>query len=179
MEKLIPKAGCNYSNVRRLSNSVICNDIFSLDKIFVPMSMSNTHQTCAAVHFQLKEIRQHDSMQGSGDIHTNSLLNYLKDEWREKSTQSYPIGMSGKRQATLATFLRNQVASYVLLHFNFPCIKLTRSYVPHFSEAHDCGVHVCLNLDLLSQGTSLSDDQRHIGVFRSHVAIFILDKIAH
>ena len=84
MEKLLPKAGHNYSNVKRWSNSEINNDAFSLDKIFVPMNMSNNHWTCAAVNFQLKEFRHHDSMQENGEVHTNSLLNHLKGEWFEK-----------------------------------------------------------------------------------------------
>ena len=80
MEKLLSKAGCNCSNVKLWSNSLSNNDVFSLDEIFVPVIMSNNHWTCAAVSFQLKEITYHDSTKGNGEVHTNSLLNYLKDE---------------------------------------------------------------------------------------------------
>ena len=86
MEKLLSKSGHNCSNVRRWSNSVVNKDMLSLDEIFVPTNASKTHWTCVAVCFQLKEIRHCDSLRGNGYVCTNSLLNYLKEEWREKSS---------------------------------------------------------------------------------------------
>ena len=81
------KTGCDYSNVRRWSNKVNNKDTFSLTIVFIPTNTSKTHWTCAAVCFQLKEIMHCDSLRGNGHICTNSLLNYLKDEWREKKNR--------------------------------------------------------------------------------------------
>ena len=80
MDKLVSKTGHNYSNVRRWSNKVNNKYMFSLTNVFIPMSTSKTHWTCAAVYFKLKEIRHCDSLRVNGHVCTNSLLNHLKDE---------------------------------------------------------------------------------------------------
>ena len=85
MDKLVSKTGHTYSNVRLWSNKVNNKDTFSLTNVFIPMNTSKTHWTCVAVYFKLKEIRYYDSLRGNGNVCTNSLLNYLKDEWREKN----------------------------------------------------------------------------------------------
>ena len=63
----------NYSNVKRWSRNVPGKDVFSLDKIFIPVNMSNVHWACVVVFLQEKKIQFFDSMGGDG-THTFTFL---------------------------------------------------------------------------------------------------------
>ena len=48
------------------------------------MNTLNSHWTCAVANIKEKEIKNYDSCKVNGEIHVNSLIIYLKDEWNDK-----------------------------------------------------------------------------------------------
>ncbi|CAM9822559.1 unnamed protein product [Pylaiella littoralis] len=72
----------NYKGVRRWTRKV---KVFEMDKIFVPVNVSNTHWCMAVIYMKHKRINYFDSMGGSGKNVTNSLLDWLEDEDDDKN----------------------------------------------------------------------------------------------
>ena len=81
MSKLLERDQYTYSNVRRWSKTF---DVFSKDKIFIPVNIHNTHWTMAVVFIAKKEMHYYDSMSGSGRKYLSALQQWLKDEAKDK-----------------------------------------------------------------------------------------------
>lgn len=81
MSKLLERDQYTYSNVRRWSKTF---DVFSKDKIFIPVNIHNTHWTMAVVFIVKKEVHYYDSMSGSGRKYLLALQQWLKDEAKDK-----------------------------------------------------------------------------------------------
>jgi sentrin-specific protease 1 len=71
-----------YEDVCRWTSRI---DIFELDKVFIPIDISQTHWTLAVVFIQQKEIHYYDSMNGDGTRYKDALLKWLIDEARNKN----------------------------------------------------------------------------------------------
>eukprot|EP00903_Cladosiphon_okamuranus_P011577 g10891.t1 len=74
--------GYNYRGVRRWTRKV---KIFEMDKVFVPVNVSNTHWCMAVIYVQEKRINYYDSLGASGKGVTESLLMWLEDEDEDKN----------------------------------------------------------------------------------------------
>jgi sentrin-specific protease 1 len=85
MEKLLGPGHKKYAykDVQRWTNGI---DIFELDKVFIPINISQTHWTLAVVFIQQKEIHYYDSMNGDGTKYKDALLKWLIDEARKKNS---------------------------------------------------------------------------------------------
>lgn len=82
MEKLlISNNGYAYSNVKRWSKKF---DVFALEKVFIPINISNAHWALGVIFIQKKEIHYYDSMSGSGENYLKAMVQWLVDEGREK-----------------------------------------------------------------------------------------------
>lgn len=86
MTKLSEGNTYQYNNVRRWTKKF---DIFSKDKIFVPINLHNTHWTMAVVYITKKEIHYYDSMSGSGQRYLKFLLQWIKDDAKDKKQIDY------------------------------------------------------------------------------------------
>ena len=71
MVKLLQNGKYTYANVKRWSKKF---DVFSKDKIFIPVNINNSHWTLLVVYIQKKEIHYYDSMSGSGRTYTNAAM---------------------------------------------------------------------------------------------------------
>lgn len=79
--KLVEGGEYEFKNVRRWSRKF---DVFSKDKVFIPINISNTHWTLAVVFMRKKEIHYYDSMSGSGKYYLRNILKWVKDEAKDK-----------------------------------------------------------------------------------------------
>jgi sentrin-specific protease 1 len=99
----------NYLNVKRWTKKI---DIFSLDKIFVPINITNTHWTIAVVFMQSKEIKYYDSMHGNGSKYTSSLLKWIKDDAADKK---------GDKDYDISVWKTSNVPEAPLQHNGYDC----------------------------------------------------------
>ncbi|CAM9424014.1 unnamed protein product, partial [Scytosiphon promiscuus] len=72
----------NYRGVRRWTRKV---KVFEMDKIFVPVNVSNSHWCMAVIHVQKKRINYYDSMGGGGKSVLDTLMLWLEDEDDDKN----------------------------------------------------------------------------------------------
>jgi sentrin-specific protease 1 len=129
-------------------------DIFGLDKVFIPVNVSNTHWTCAVIFVQEKKIQYFDSMGGDGTYYLKALLEYIKDEWKSMN--------KGQELPNLAEW------------------KLVGTTIdtPRQENGFDCGVFTCMFADFLSMGYAFSFKQEHITQCRERIALSILKRCA-
>jgi Ulp1 family protease len=74
-----------FENVMKWSRRVHKGDIFSLDKLFVPINEHKTHWLVVVVFFDQKRIAVFDSMHsGKGENYLRILFRYIQDEHRRK-----------------------------------------------------------------------------------------------
>ena len=75
----------SYKRVADWSKNVPGGDIFSLEKVFVPYHVGNSHWTFAVIFMKEKLVQYHDSLGGgSGGKISNNLIKYLKFEWKSR-----------------------------------------------------------------------------------------------
>ena len=108
-------------------------NIFSKDKIFIPVNISNKHWSLIVVNIQLKKIYYYDSLGWDGRISLDSTLKWIHDESNNKFYQ------------------------YKLDHFNFKEWKLiVVKDTPQQPNGYDCGIYVIIFADLISKNNSLN-----------------------
>ena len=88
---MISDKAYTYKNVARWSKKF---DVFTFDKLYFPVNLSNTHWTLLVVYMQRKEIHYYDSMSGSGKKYLEGLLRWLVDEAQNKKKVSYTLSLS-------------------------------------------------------------------------------------
>ncbi len=79
----------NFNNVSRWSRKVSGGNIFEKKRIFIPINVGQMHWTLGVIHIQKKLIQYYNSMRGdrnktSAATKCNGMLNYLKDEYKNK-----------------------------------------------------------------------------------------------
>lgn len=134
-----------FSNVKRWSKKF---DVFSMDKIFFPINISNTHWTLAVIFMTKKEIVYYDSMSGRGDVFLKGLQNWLRDEHKEKK-KGQELDLS-------------EWSSYCM------------NDVPQQRNGTDCGVFTIVCADFLSDDLPLQYSQEHMKYFRIKIGADIL-----
>lgn len=145
MTKLQEGNGYSYAGVKRWSKKF---DLLSKDKIFVPININNTHWTLAVVYIQKKEIHYYDSMSGSGRKYLQPLLNWVRDDAKDKKNVDI------------------DTTQWKLLD--------RMDYVPQQENGYDCGMFVITCADYLSDDLPLSYDQEDIGSNRVTFAAAII-----
>ena len=141
----------NYSNVKRWSRRVPGQDIFELDKIFIPVNQEDgTHWGCAVIYVQDKKIQFYDSLHKNGEEYLRAIFQYLKDEWEDKRGGELPDA----EQWTLIT---------------------TRNCTPMQHNSFDCGVFTCMFADFISMGYDLAFNQAHIDYCRNRILRSVLN----
>jgi hypothetical protein len=140
----------DYEKVKRWTKRI---NIFILDKIFIPVNISNMHWTMIIVYMQFKEIHYYDSMNGRGVneflIH---ILQWLKDESNEKYDNRYKIDDN----------------EWQLID--------RESNVPQQHNGSDCGMFTILCADFVSDNIPFGNsyDQSEILSYRKKVCAAIL-----
>ena len=154
LTKLLDGTGIyTYANVRRWTKKF---DVFSADKIFFPINVSNTHWTLAVVHMHDQRIQYYDSMGGKGTKYLDALLRWVQDEHEDKKAK---LGSGGQFDAT-----------------RWRRVGTIQATTPQQRNGVDCGVFCILFADFLSDNLDLSSfQQKDISMFRRKVAHFIVN----
>ena len=140
MQKLLQLGGANeycYAGVKRWSKKF---DTFQMDKIFVPINISNTHWTLLIFYVQKKEIHYLDSMGGAGLKFLEAMRRWIVDEAAHKKSLTIDGG------------------EYKLVS--------QQPHVPQQNNGYDCGVFSVVNADFAAEDLPLSYSQANMSHFR-------------
>jgi sentrin-specific protease 1 len=137
--------GYNYKAVQRWTTRKKI-DIFSVERMIVPMNIGKNHWALGVVDLKNKKIQYFDSL-AEGCVHNgfaNYMKKYLTDEWKDK-----------KPDQPAPDFFE----------FETPLV-----YPPQQSNSFDCGVFTCMNAECLAAGRDWLDfDQTMIPDMRRKI----------
>ncbi|KYR00153.1 sentrin/SUMO-specific protease [Tieghemostelium lacteum] len=136
----------NYDRVKKWTNSI---DIFSLDKIIIPIHLGN-HWCLAAINFKAKQFEYYDSLLGTGGDCIPKLKKYVADEMNNRSKKGI-VDL-------------NEFKSI------FP------KDIPCQSNGYDCGVFMCKYADFSSRGLSFTFTQKDITLYRRMMILELINK---
>lgn len=135
-----------YTNVKRWSKKF---DVFAMDKVYMPVNISNTHWTLLVIYVQIKRIHYYDSMSGSGKRYLEAAKRWIVDEAKDKK------GINDY-----------DVSDWVLVD--------REPNVPQQMNGVDCGVFTTVCADFVSDNLPLDYEQDHMPFFRRKIAADIL-----
>lgn len=82
MEKLVEDCGrYHFDGIKRWSKKF---DVLELDKVIIPINISNCHWTLGAIFVQNKEIHYYDSMGSTGQKYLDAMWQWVFDEVKAK-----------------------------------------------------------------------------------------------
>ncbi|CAK4099292.1 unnamed protein product [Aphanomyces euteiches] len=142
----VSEGGYNYINVRRWTRKI---DLFSMDKIFVPVNVRNVHWCLAVIFMKEKRIQYFDSMNGAGTQCLEVLFKYLHDEMQNKKNTQFD-------------------------ETDWELVSSTED-TPQQNNAHDCGVFTCMFADYLSRDLALTFSQRDMKFFRKRMILRMVE----
>ena len=114
-----------YENVQSWTRDV---DLFTLDKVFVPINISKCHWTFLVAYMEERKMKYFDSLGGDGMFYLRHFVAYLSEEWNKRNCRSD------------SSSLREDEWTFIP--------RPTR--IPQQPNSFDCGVFVCLYADVLS-----------------------------
>jgi len=145
-----------YNNVKRWSRHAPDENIFALNKLFIPINIERNHWFCVVVNFEKKIIQCYDSIRGRGRMtEMIYILQYLQDEWRSKNPDNHDLP---------------QMSDWNLID--------TTNDTPQQENDRDCGIFTCMFMLHLSMGYDLCFNQADITAYgRKNIAISILKRV--
>jgi sentrin-specific protease 1 len=139
--------GYNYKAVQRWTSRKKI-DLFSFDRIIVPMNVGRNHWALGFVDLKNKHVRYYDSLAG-GSIHTRFsefILRYLDDEFRDKKKDLEALELAKSFSVE-------------------PALN-----IPQQENGFDCGVFMCSFAECLATGRDWIDfDQSFIPDMRRKI----------
>ena len=152
--KLFENGTYNFESVRRWSlRHIPGEDIFSLDKVFIPCNVTQEHWTCLVAHMGERRIESYDSMGGCGGDFTFPFLRYLEDEWE----MSDRVG-------------EFQSSDWVVTNVN--------EDAPSQMNGFDCGVFTIMFANYISINRQLQFNQSDVNTIRNLLILTILGQWA-
>ncbi|XP_076840166.1 sentrin-specific protease 1 [Brachyhypopomus gauderio] len=136
-----------YSAVRRWTKKV---DIFSVDIILVPVHLG-VHWCLSVVDLRKKSIMYFDSMGRSNDEACRVLLDYLKQESKDKRSRDLDTS-----DWTLQSKKRNEI--------------------PQQMNGSDCGMFTCKYAEYITKDKPITFTQKHMPYFRRRMVWEILNQ---
>ena len=128
-----------YSHVCRWTKKI---DIFSKNKLFIPIHIEDSHWCLVYVNFPEKAIKYYDSMGGRNFKCLKLILKYLMLEHDDKKGKDFhPSGW----------------------------LLMNVKNCPQQLNYWDCGVFVCMFAEYLSRDAPLNFSQRHMDRFRRQI----------
>ena len=150
MNKLLEFGTYTYGNVSSWSKKI---DVFTQDKIFVPINIDNSHWVMLIVYLSIKTIKYYDSMGGNGGVFLEAMLHYLKDESEQRS----------KFRRPRVTF---DITDWILTSAGNRC--------PQQNNGYDCRAFTVLHADFISDDLPLHFSQANVDSFRMKMVAAIL-----
>ncbi|CAL8319823.1 unnamed protein product [Merluccius merluccius] len=136
-----------YSAVRRWTKKM---DIFAADILLVPIHLG-MHWCLSVVDFRKKVIMYYDSMGGNNDEACQTLLQYLKQESKDKK---------GKELDTSSWTLHSR----------------RRHEIPQQMNGSDCGMFTCKYAEYITKDKAITFTQRHMPYFRRRMVWELLNR---
>ncbi|XP_062871514.1 sentrin-specific protease 1 [Trichomycterus rosablanca] len=136
-----------YSAVRRWTKKV---DIFSVQIILVPIHLG-VHWCLSVIDLRKKNITYFDSMGGENYAACRILLDYLKQESKDKKAEELD-------------------ASYWILY------SKKRNEIPQQMNGSDCGMFTCKYAEYITKDKPITFTQRHMPYFRRRMVWEILNR---
>ena len=134
----------DYNGVRRWTRSV---NVFELDRVLVPINLSNTHWTLALIEPHSRKLTYYDSMGGTGKGVLQTLRRWLCDEAMDK------LQLRIDEQAWTLTVPKS---------------------VPLQTNGNDCGVFVAAFAEHLTRTATVAFSASMIPHFRMRMCVEIL-----
>ena len=143
----------DYNNVERWTRNIGI-PVLEMDKIFMPINISNTHWTLMVVYIQKKEIHYYDSMRGVGDKYMMRVLT----KWISK-------------QYLVEKKIFNINEWKMFNHLDI-------GYYPLQTNGFDCGMFVIMYADYMSDDLPLTSfSQNDMPFFRMKVGTDLIRTI--
>lgn len=137
--------GYNYEKVKNWTKNV---DIFTKNKVIIPVNLSNTHWTLAVINFDTKCFEYYDSLGNSNFECLERLRRYIKDQYRTKHGGEYDLS---------------------------EWRDMYPKDIPHQTNGSDCGVFVCKYADYCSQDKSFDFRQSDMSIIRKRIILEIIN----
>jgi len=149
----------SYGSVKSWSKKVKSTGgcVFKLDKLVVPVHVSDSHWCLAVAHVQKRRLKYYDSLGGEGHKYLNGLQLYLLDEAKKFS------GVTGVDQSLL------DVA-------NWEVVPGGEMPTPQQANCDDCGVFTCIYANYVSADLPLGFTATDMPLFRKRITLDILRK---
>ena len=147
----------SYGSVKRWSKKVKSTGgcVFKLDKLVVPVHVSDSHWCLAVAHVQKRRLKYYDSLGGEGHKYLNGLQLYLLDEAKKFT------GVTGVDQSLL------DVA-------NWEVVPGGQMLTPQQANCDDCGVFTCIYANYVSADLPLGFTAADMPLFRKRITLDIL-----
>ena len=136
--RLMENGAYSYDNVRRWTSQ---QDVFTLDKIIIPINDNNTHWFLAVVDFRKKQTQVFDSMWKARQTVHDNLQRWLGDVWRDQQHSEFDTS-------------------------GWSHLPHDKSVIPQQGNTNDCGVFMCLFAAYASLDSPFDFSQRHIPMVR-------------
>ena len=135
----------DFTRVRRWTKKV---DVFSYEKMIVPINQSNMHWSLCVINFKDKAVEHYDSLGSTSSPCTKVLMKWLRDEAQHKKQIELDEG------------------EWSIVHHG--------KEIPQQTNSDDCGMFLCKFADYIAMDRELAFDARHMNYFRGRMANEIL-----
>lgn len=132
-----------YNTLRRWTKKV---DIFAQDMVVIPVHLG-MHWCLAIIDFRDKTIKYYDSMGGPNQKCLSALLDYLKQEHKDKKKSDYDIS-----------------------DWKTSSVK----EIPQQMNGSDCGMFACMYAEFLTRNAKILFTQEHMPYFRKKMVLEII-----
>ena len=127
-----------YENIQRWTTDI---DVFSLDKVIIPINENNVHWFLAVIDFQQQQTQVFDSMGACHPTVHDTLLRWLQDEHKKRKHSDFDSLIWSRLPHNVST-------------------------IPQQTNCCDCGVFMCLFAAYASLNRPFSFTQRQIPMVR-------------
>jgi len=135
--KLLQDNKYNYNNVRNSSRTAPNRNLFSLNKLIIPIHANGNHWTLILINFESKYIEYFDSLGDDGTTYINATYQYIQDEHLKMFHHTLPAQNTWR-------------------------LITCRGATPQQNNNYDCGVFVCLFAEALTRNATPSFSQEDI-----------------
>jgi hypothetical protein len=167
--------GYNFTGVDKWSEKIVPDgDIFSLDKLFVPINQTKSHWLVVVVFFEQKRIQVFDSLfEENGVEESQVVFKYIQHQHWLK----HGIELPQKKEWVIITNSKGKPRQEngELLNKCIHSIDISASHTRYFElAAWDCGLFMILTCDFLSLNLPLIFEQSDVAHYRKHTVLSIL-----
>jgi len=84
----------SYKYLKRWGKKVAGGNVFALDKLVIPVNITNSHWCLCVAHVKEKRIQYYDSQGGGGAHYCEGLKRFFEDEAKKQGGEVRPTSCS-------------------------------------------------------------------------------------